>query len=59
MCLDEKQNHLTAEAVEGTSLAFQGVDDVHGGDGLPLGVLGVGDGIPDDILQKYLHEMIQ
>ena len=56
MCLDEKQNHLTAEAVQGTSLAFQGVDDVHGGDGLPLGVLGVGDGIADDVLEEHLQD---
>ena len=55
MCLDEKQNHLTAEAVQGTSLAFQGVDDVHGGDGLSLGVLRVGNGITDDILEEDLE----
>ena len=48
-------NFLSSEAVQGTSLAFQGVDDVHGGHGLPLGVLGVGDGITDDVLQKYLQ----
>ena len=56
ICLDEKQNHLTAEAVQGASLAFQGVHDVHGGDGLPLGVLGVGDGIADDILEEHLQD---
>ena len=48
--------NLTAESVEGTSLAFQGVDDVHGGDGLPLGVLAVGDGITDDILKENLED---
>lgn len=47
---------LTAEAVQGATLAFQGVDDVHGCDGLPLGVLGVGDGITDDVLQEYLQD---
>jgi len=36
---------LASEAVEGTSLAFQGVDDNHGCDSLSLGMLGVGDGI--------------
>ena len=40
---------LTAESVEGTALALQSVDDIHGGDGLSLGVLGVGDSITDDI----------
>ena len=47
---------LTAESVQGTSLAFQSVDDVHGGDGLPLGVLGVGDGITDDVLEENLED---
>ncbi|XP_045105383.1 uncharacterized protein LOC123500856 [Portunus trituberculatus] len=31
---------LTAKSVEGTSLTLEGVDDVHGSDGLALGVLG-------------------
>ena len=47
---------LTAESVQGTSLAFESVDDIHGGDGLSLGVLGVGDGITDDILQENLED---
>ena len=47
---------LTAESVQGTSLAFQSVDDVHGGDGLSLGVLGVGDGITDDVLEENLQD---
>ena len=47
--------HLASESVEGTSLAFQGVHDVHGGDCLPLGVLAVGDGITDDVLQEDLQ----
>ena len=46
---------LTSESVQGTSLPLQGVDDVHGGHGLPLGVLGVGDGITDHILQEDLE----
>ena len=41
---------LTAESVQSTALTLQGVDNVHGCHGLPLGVLGVGDGITDDIL---------
>ena len=48
-------DNLTAESVEGTSLALEGVDDVHGGDGLPLGVLGVGHGIANNILKEHLH----
>ena len=47
---------LTAESVQGTALTFQGIDDVHGCDGLPLGVLGVCDGITDDVLKEYLQD---
>ena len=37
-------------------MAFQSIDDVHGGDGLSLGVLSVGDGITDDVLQENLQD---
>jgi hypothetical protein len=47
---------LTAESVQGTSLSLQSVHDIHGGDSLPLGMLGVGDGITDDILKEYLED---
>ena len=50
---------LTSESVEGTSLAFQGIDDIHGGDSLPLGMLGVGDSITDDILQEHLSTRVK
>ena len=50
------RQRLTAESVEGTSLPLQGIDDIHGGDGLPLGVLGVGDGITDDVLKENLED---
>ena len=51
------KNHcLTAESVQSTSLAFQSIDDIHGSHGLPLGMLGVGDSIPDDILQEDLED---
>ena len=46
---------LAAEAVQGAALPLQSVDDVHGGDGLPLGVLCVGDGISDDVLEEYFE----
>ena len=46
---------LTAESVEGTSLSLQCVDHIHGSDSLPLGMLSVGDGVADDILQEHLH----
>ena len=47
---------LTSESVEGPALSLQGIDDVHGCDGLPLGVLGVGDGITDDVLEEHLQD---
>ena len=45
-----------SEAVESSPLPLDSVDDVHGSDSLPLGVLGVGHGITDDVLQEYLQE---
>ena len=47
---------LSTEAVQGTSLPLEGVDHIHGGDGLPLGMLSVGDGIPDDVLKEDLED---
>ena len=47
---------LTSESIEGTSLPLESVDHVHGGDGLPLGVLGVGDGVPDYVLEKNFKD---
>ena len=46
---------LAAEAVEGAALALEGVDDVHGGDGLSASVLGVGHGVTDDVLEEHLE----
>ena len=37
-------------------MSLQSVDDIHGGDGLPLGVLGVGHGITDDVLKEHLQD---
>ena len=47
---------LTSESVQGASLPLQSVDDIHGSDGLPLGVFGVGDSIPDDVLEEHLQD---
>ena len=47
---------LAAKAVQGTALTLQGVDDVHGGDGLALGVLCVRDGVTDNVLQEDLED---
>ena len=46
---------LAPKTIEGTTLPFEGIDDIHGGDSLPLGMLGVGDGITDDILKEHFE----
>lgn len=51
-----KAKRLTSETVEGAALALEGVDDVEGGDGLALGVLGVGDSVTDDTLKEGLED---
>ena len=47
---------LTAEAVQGTALSLQGIDNVQRCDGLALGVLGVGDGVTDYTLEERLED---
>ena len=47
---------LASESVQGASLALERVDDIHGRDGLAAGVLGVRDGIPDDVLEEHLED---
>ena len=47
---------LSSKAVQGLALALEGIDDVHGGNGLALGVLRVRDGIPDDVLEEDLED---
>ena len=46
-------SRLCTEAVERPTLAFERVNDVEGSDGLALGVLGVGDRVPDDVLEDW------
>ena len=50
-----KAKALTTKSVQSTALALQGVDNIHGGDGLSLGVLSVGDCISNDVLQEHLQ----
>ena len=47
---------LTSESVEGLALPLEGVDNIHGGDSLPASMLGVGDGITDDVLKEDLED---
>ena len=37
-------------------MALQSVDDIKGCDGLAACMLGIGDGIPDDVLQEDLQD---
>ena len=48
--------NLTSESVESTSLSLESVDDVKSSDSLSSGVLGVGDGISDDVLKEDLKD---
>ena len=45
-----------SESVKGSSLSLESVDDVEGGDSLSLGVLGVGDGVSDDVLEEVSQD---
>ncbi len=47
---------LTTEAVEGLALALERVDDVEGRHGLAAGVLSVGHGVADDVLEEHLED---
>ncbi|KAI6679828.1 hypothetical protein NL676_033709 [Syzygium grande] len=51
---EKKKERSAAEAVQGPALPLEGVH-VHGGDGLPAGVLGVGHGVADHVLQEDLQ----
>ena len=47
---------LSSESIQSAALPLQGVDDIHGSDGLPLGMFSVGDRVPDHVLQKDLED---
>jgi hypothetical protein len=47
---------LTTEAIQGAALALKSVDNVKSSDGLSAGVLGVGDGVTDDVLKEDLKD---
>ena len=50
------QINLSPKAVKGASLPLEGIHNIHGGDSLPLGVLSVGDSVPDDVLQEHFQD---
>ena len=45
---------LSSKAVQGAPLPLEGIHHVERGHGLAAGVLGVGDSVPDDVLQEHL-----
>ena len=47
---------LRSESVQGASLPLERVHHVEGGDGLAAGVLRVGHGVTDDVLQEHLED---
>ena len=51
----EGRKFLASETVEGAALSLEGVDHIHGSDGLPLGVLRVGDCVADHVLKEHLQ----
>jgi len=46
---------LAAEAVQSATLAFESVDNVHGGDRLAFGVFGVRHSVTNDVFQEDLE----
>ena len=47
---------LTSETVQSTALPLESIDHIHSCYGLPLGMLGVGDGITDNVLKEDLED---
>ena len=55
-CKTGRFSFLTSESVQSTALPLEGIDDIHSGDSLPLGVLSVGYSITDDVLKEHLED---
>ncbi|MFA6159112.1 MAG: hypothetical protein WC763_05835 [Candidatus Paceibacterota bacterium] len=43
---------MATETVDGTTVALEGIDDVHGGNSLAMGVLSVGGSVAKDLLEE-------
>ena len=52
----EEGRRLSTETVESAALSLESIDDIEGGDGLSLSVLGVGDGVSDDAFEEGLQD---
>ena len=46
---------VLGEAVDGLSLALEGIDHIESIHSLPTSMLSVGDGVADDVLQEHLE----
>ena len=54
----QKLNRTSAaKAVKSLPLPLESVHHVHGSHSLALGMLSVGHGVPDDVLQKHLKKV--
>lgn len=51
------ESKLATETVQGPALPLESVNHIHGDDGLPAGVFGVGDGIANNRFQKDLEDV--
>ena len=49
-------SYLSTEAVQGASLALEGIHHVEGRHSLAAGVLGVSDGVTDHVLKEHLQD---
>ncbi len=52
--MNARASNLSTETVQSAALSLEGIDDIERGDGLSLGVLGVGDCVSDDAFEEGL-----
>ena len=50
------KSNLASESVQGAALTLESIDNIHSCHGLALGMLGVGDGITDNVLEENLED---
>jgi len=55
-CCDVSRVGLASESVERAPLSLESIDDVHGSDGLSLGVFRVGHSISDDVFEEDFED---
>jgi hypothetical protein len=58
VCTIEQQHEMTClstKAIKSLALTLESIDDIHGSDSLTTSMLGVGDGITNDVLKEDLQ----